>query len=109
MSRFDRISHDPPTGAERTGRVPLDERFIALLLPESPLDRVESQELRRIVSGALERLTPQELTVVKLRYQQKRSPGAVASRLRLSRQEVQDLEGSALEKLRQPLVDYLEL
>ncbi len=109
MSRFDRISQDPPTGAELTGRVPLDERFIALLLPESPLDRVESQELRRIVSGALERLTPQELTVVKLRYQQKRSPGAVASRLRLSRQEVRDLEGGALEKLRQPLVDYLEL
>ena len=107
MSKFDRISHDP-TGAEYTGRVPLDERFVALLLPESPLDNVESQELRRIVSGALERLTPQELTVVKLRYQQKRSPGAVASRLRISRQEVLDLEGGALEKLRQPLVDYLE-
>ena len=65
MSRFDRISQDPPTGVGTTGRVPLDERFVALLLPESPLDRVESQELRQIVSGALESLTPQELRVVK--------------------------------------------
>ena len=107
MSRFDRISDDP-TGAEFTGRVPLDERFVALLLPESPLDQVESQELRRIVSGALERLAPLELEVVRLRYQHKRSPGAVASRLRISRQEARDLEDGALEKLRQPLVDYLE-
>ena len=107
MSRFDRISQDPP-GAGPTGRVPLDERFISLLLPESPLDLVESQELRQVVSGALERLTPQELKVIKLRYQEKRSPGAVASRLRLSRQEVGDLEGGALAKLREPLVEYLE-
>lgn len=107
MSRLDRISHDPG-GGEFAGRVPLDERFVALLVPESPLDSVESQELRRIVSDALERLSPQELRVVKLRYQHKRSPGAVASRLRISRQEVGDLEVGALEKLRQPLVDYLE-
>lgn len=107
MSRLERTSHDP-RGGEFAGRVTLDERFIALFLPESPLDLVESQELRRVVSGALERLNPQELTVVELRYQHKRSPGAVASRLRISRQEVRNLEAGALEKLRKPLVDYLE-
>ncbi|MCY3737957.1 MAG: sigma-70 family RNA polymerase sigma factor [Gemmatimonadaceae bacterium] len=109
MSRFDRISQDPPAGLGPTGRVPLDERFISLLLPDSPLDLVESQELRQVVTGALERLNPRELEVVKLRYQEKRSPGAVAALLRLSRQEVRDLEGGALEKLREPLVEYLEL
>lgn len=109
MSRFDRISQDPPTGPGPTARVPLDERFISLLLPDSPLDLVESQELRQVVTGALERLNSREFEVVKLRYQEKRSPGAVAALLRLSRQEVRDLEGSALEKLREPLVEYLEL
>ena len=107
MPRFDRISEDP-AATDGGSRVALDERFIALLLPESPLDRVESQELRQVVMAALQALTPQELKVVELRYQHKRSPGSVASRLRLSRDEVETLERQALKKLRQPLVDYME-
>jgi RNA polymerase sigma factor (sigma-70 family) len=106
MPRFDRISEDPAS-AERAGRVPLDERFVALLVPE-PLDRVESQELRQVVMAALQELTPQELKVVELRYQHKRSPGSVASRLGIDRDEVKTLEAQALAKLRQPLIEYME-
>ncbi|HJP28966.1 MAG: sigma factor-like helix-turn-helix DNA-binding protein [Candidatus Latescibacteria bacterium] len=107
MPRFDRIAEDSPT-AGRQDRITLDERFVALFLPETPLARVESQELRQIVLHALEELTPQELKVVEGRYQHKRSPGAVASHLHIPSDEVRALERSALEKLRKPLIEYME-
>ena len=107
MPRFDRISENAPSAGRRI-HVPLDERFIEILLPDSPLDRVESQELRQIVMHALAELTPQELKVVEGRYQHKRSPGAVASHLRVSREDVEALERSALQKLRRPLIEYME-
>lgn len=106
MPRFDRIAREPAFG-ERCDRVALDERFLALLLTDSPLDRVEGQELRQIVMRALQRLTPDELRVVEQRFQHKRSPGAVASRLQLSRECVKALEQQALAKLRQPLIEYM--
>ena len=106
MPRFDRISEDG--SADSGHRVPLDERFIALLIPETPLDRVESQELRQLVLRALQTLTPEELKVVEGRFQHKKSPGAVASHLGLDRDRVAALERSALDKLRTPLVEYME-
>jgi len=86
-------------------RVRLDERFFALFLSESesPQDRIEAQELRQIVHQALQELTREELRVIELRYQHKKSPGQVASQLGLARQDMQALEKSALEKLRQRL------
>ena len=81
-------------------RIRLDERFFAILLPETPQDRVEAQELRQIVHRALKDLTPQELRVIELRYQHKKSPGQTASRLGISREEMEALEKKGLEKLR---------
>lgn len=107
MRRFERVPEDP-AAAERSGRVALDERFIAALLPESPLDRVETQELRTLVLRALRTLSPRQRQVIEQRFQHKRSPGATASRLRMSRDEAVFLEYQALEKLRRPLVEYLE-
>lgn len=93
----------------RLQRVPLDERFIELVLPETVEDRIEAQELRQILHKALQKLTPEELEVIGLRHQHKKSPGQVAAKLGVSREEVARLEGSALEKLRKPLEAwYLE-
>ena len=93
-------------GARR--RASLDERFLAILAPETPLDRVESQELRQLVMRALQELTPKELKVVENRFQRKRSVGQVASRLKIDRDEVSALEAAALAKLRGPLTEYME-
>ena len=106
MPRFSRISDDLSANS-RSDRVSLDERFMEMFLPDTPLDRVESQELRLIVSRALQTLTPDELAVVEQRYQHKRSPGAVASRLQMDRDQAAELERSALNKLRGPLVEYM--
>jgi len=107
MPRLKRVT-DEPDSTSQGDRVALDERFVALLIPDSPLDRVESQELRQIVSRALQKLTRDELAVVEQRYQNKRSPGAVASRLQMDREMVAELEQNALAKLRGPLVEYME-
>jgi len=109
MSKFDTVSNDPdhlPAATPR--RAELDERFLAQILPETPLDRVESQELRQIVSRALQDLTPEELKIVELRFQRKRSPGQTASRLGLTHRQVSALESAALDKLRGPLTEYME-
>ena len=86
----------------------MDERFLAEFLPETPLDRVESQELRQQVMQALRELTQDELQVVELRFQHKKSPGQVASKLRMNRKAVSALERSALRKIRIPIIDYME-
>lgn len=79
-----------------------------MLVPESPLDRVESQELRQLVMHALQGLTPDELKVVEGRFQRKQSVGQVASRLKMDRDRVSSLEATALGKLRGPLTEYME-
>ena len=107
MPRFDRVP-DEPASLERRERITLDERFVALLVPGTPLDNVESQELRQLVMRALQTLTPEELKVVEGRYQLKRSVGAVASYLGIDREQVRALERQALDKLRGPLVEYME-
>ena len=107
MSPFRRIS-DHTASVGKSQRVGLDERFLAEFLPETPLDRVESQELRQQVMQALGELTRDELQVVELRFQHKKSPGQVASKLRMDRKAVAALERSALEKIRTPIIEYME-
>jgi len=87
----------------RPQKVALDERLLDIFLAETAQDRLEAQELRQIVHQALQDLTPEELRVIELRYQHKKSPGQVASRLQIPREEMQQLEKSGLEKLRQHL------
>ena len=89
-------------------RTSLDERFVALLSPETPQDRIETQELRQILNRVLQTLAPTELKVIELRYQRKKSPGQVASQLGISREEITALEKKALEQLRKALHAYME-
>ena len=99
MANYDRV--DPHNISPQ--RVSLDERFLALFLPDDPQDRLEAQELRQIVHQALQDLTPREFRVIELRYQNKKSPGQAASLLGIPREEMQKLEKKGLEKLRQRL------
>ena len=108
MPPFDRVSETPAPDIAPT-RTRLDERFLASFIGETPLDRVEGQELRQIFLAALERLTAEELKVIELRFQRKKSLGQVASQLRLDREYLETTEKRALEKLRGPLTAYLEL
>ncbi|MBT4498316.1 MAG: sigma-70 family RNA polymerase sigma factor [Gemmatimonadetes bacterium] len=87
----------------RPKKVTLDERLLDLFLTETAQDRLEAQELRQIVHQALQDLTPEELRIIELRYQHKKSPGQVASQLQIPREEMQQLEKNGLEKLRQHL------
>jgi len=104
-----RVVDEPDQPADSDVRLTsLDERFLASLVPETPLDRVESQELRQLVMRALQELTPDELKVVEHRFQRKQSVGQAASRLKMARERVVALEGAALAKLRGPLTEYME-
>lgn len=87
-------------------RISLDERFFAILLPETPQERLETQELRQHIYRALQELTPDELKVIELRFQHKKSPGQVASQLGISRQKMRSLERRGLKKLRKYLQDW---
>ena len=88
-------------------RVQLGDRILALFAPgEDPQDNIEAQELRQLVHWALQELTPDELRVIELRYQHKQSPGQVASRLGISREELQELESKGLGKLRRHLQSW---
>ncbi|MEW6751694.1 MAG: sigma-70 family RNA polymerase sigma factor [Candidatus Latescibacterota bacterium] len=87
-------------------RLPADDRLALLFPVETQEDRVEAQELRQTVHVALQQLTPQELRVIELRYQQKKSPGQVASQLGIRRQQMTRLERSGLRKLRQYLQEW---
>ena len=107
MSRFRKVAEEPGhAGApEKTA---FDERLVSQIIGETPLDRVEAQELRQVMLRALQSLTRDELRIVELRYQHKKSPGQVASKLRLSRETLTAIEQSALSKLKQTLAAYLE-
>ena len=87
-------------------RIRLDERFVSLLVTEDAQDRLEAQELRQLVHRALQALSDDEMRVIQLRYQHKKSPSQVAARLGLSRDAMAVLEQSGLEKLRQGLEDW---
>ena len=88
-------------------RAQLGDRILALFAPdEDPQDRIEAQELRQLVHQALKELTQDELRVIELRYQHKKSPGQVSSRLGISREELQELESEGLAKLRRHLQSW---
>ena len=106
MSHFRQIT-DQPSIQDKYEKVVLDERFVAQFIGETPLDRVEAQELRQVMLRALQSLTRDELRVVELRYQHKKSRGQVASKLELSRENLATVETAALDKLRKPLSDYM--
>jgi len=103
---FDKISADLSPGPMQ--RVTLDERFIATFLPDTTQDSIEAQELRQILHASLQTLNPREFRVVELRFQHKKSRSQVASQLGLDREELMKLETDALDKLRQPLREYME-
>ena len=103
---FNKVTDNDP--GEPRQRVTLDERFITQFLPDSVQARIEGQELRQIVLASLQALSIQEHRVVVLRYQHKKSRGQVASKLAITRESLQVLEESALEKLRGPIKAYLE-
>ena len=96
---------DNPTAAPAE-RIRLDERFVSLLVAEDAQDRLEAQELRQLVHRALQTLSDDEMRVIQLRYQYKKSPGQVAARLGISHDAMVALEQSGLEKLRQGLEDW---
>ncbi len=84
-------------------RISLNERFVELFISDGIEERVESQELRQILHRVLRELEPEELQVIELRHQHKKSPGYVAAKLGLSREEANKLESRALQRIR----DYL--
>jgi RNA polymerase sigma factor (sigma-70 family) len=104
MPHFERRTDNVTQG--NLERLSLDERFISFFMP-TPLERVEAQEFRQIVLKALQQLEPDELRIMEMRFQRKKSPGQAAALLRLSRHEAQALEDRALAKLRGPITDYL--
>ena len=108
MARFQKVAEEVSPSAGGGQRTGLDERYLADLISEDPLDRVETQELRKVFMAALQKLSPDELKVVEMRFQHKKSQGQTASRLRMDRDAVADLENSAVEKLRRPIAHYME-
>ena len=96
----DSITEAPP---ERTN---FDERFISMLIPTAAQDRLEAQELRQHVHRTLQTLTDDEMRVIELRYQHKKSPGQTASRMGVSPEEMSTMEQSGLGKLRSGLEDW---
>lgn len=108
MPLFKKVA-DPPQEADGLRRLSLDERLIVQLHARTPLDNLEAQEFRQVVMKALQHLKPEELKVVELRYQHKKSPGQVASQLGLPREKLRALERSALRKLKKALAAYEEL
>ena len=107
MSVYRRVAEEPGNKDAGTGKIGFDERLVSQLVGETPLDRVEAQELRQIMLRALQSLTRDELRIVELRHQHKKSPGQVASKLNLSREAMATIEQAALAKLKKPLAAYL--
>jgi RNA polymerase sigma factor (sigma-70 family) len=96
------VRNDPqePSSIARSRRVTLDERFVELFVTEDTEERVEIQEIRQLLHRSLQELTPEELHVIELRHQHKKSPGYVAAKLGLTRADAQKLETRALDRIR---------
>ena len=104
MPIYNKVPDNPTTTSAE--RIRLDERFVSLLVTEDAQDRLEAQELRQLVHRALQALSDDEMRVIQLRYQYKKSPGQVAARLGFSRNTIAALEQSGLNKLRRGLEDW---
>jgi len=77
-----------------------------LFTPPDAHIRLEAQELRQLVHHALKALSTDELRVIELRYQHKKSPGQTASLLCLAPTRVRTLEARALSKIRAGLSEW---
>ena len=109
MPLFKKLAaNPPPRDSEKSRPLSLDERLILQFQPRTPLDNLEAQEFRQLVMKALQQLKPEEMQVMELRYQHKKSPGQAARQLGLSPEELKRTEQSALRKLRKPLSAYAE-
>lgn len=99
-------AHPAPPTPGNTRPLSLDERLIVQLQEQTPLDNLEAQEFRQAVMMALQQLKPDELRVMELRYQFKKSPGQAALQLGLTPEQLKRKERSALRKLRKHLAAY---
>ncbi|MCC7261949.1 MAG: hypothetical protein IT369_05415 [Candidatus Latescibacteria bacterium] len=108
MPLFKKLATNPALPEETQGRrsLSLDERLIVQLQEITPLDNIEAQEFRQVVMKALQELHPDELRVMEIRYQFKKSPGQAAKQLGLAPEELKRRERSALRKLRRKLAAY---
>ena len=104
MSVYKKITENDSTAAlEKTA---LDERFITLFMDENAQERLEAQELRQLVHRAMNELSDLEFKVIESRYQYKKSPGQAAYRIGITREELLELEESALDRLRSALTKW---
>lgn len=107
MPLYKKLAANPTLPDPGKGRpLSLDERLIVQLQVQTPLDNLETQEFRQVVMKALQQLKPDELRVMELRYQFKKSPGQAALQLGLTPEELKRKERSALRKLRKHLAAY---
>lgn len=107
MPQFKKLAANPALPDAKRGRsLSLDERLIVQLQEVTPLDNIEAQEFRQVVMKGLQQLDPEELRVMELRYQFKKSPGQAAMQLGLTPAQLKRREHSALRKLRQHLAAY---
>ena len=107
MPLYKKLAANPTARDPEKGRpLSLDERLIVQFQDQTPLDNIEAQEFRQVVMKALQQLKPDELRVMELRYQFKKSPGQVALQLGLTPEQLKRKERSALRKLRQHLAAY---
>ena len=85
---------------EASKRRQLDEQLYYLLgSGEDPQANIEAQELRQLLQKGYNDLTQEELQVIELRYQHKKSPGQTAAQLGIPRKKLQSLERSGLKKI----------
>ena len=109
MPLFKKLTAHPSSPTPENPRpLSLDERLIVQLQPRTPLDNLEAQEFRQLVMKAMQQLKPDELRVMELRYQHKKSPGQAAMQLGLTPEQLKRKERSALRKLRKSLAAYAE-
>lgn len=107
MPLYKKLAANPALPDQPKGRpLSLDERLITQLQAPTPLDNIEAQEFRQVVMKALQQLNPEELRVMELRYQFKKSPGQAALQLGMTPAEIKRKERSALRKLRKHLAAY---
>jgi RNA polymerase sigma factor (sigma-70 family) len=107
MPLYKKLAANPAPPDQIAGRpLSLDERLVLQLQTPTPLDQIEAQEFRQAVMKALRQLNPEELRVMELRYQFKKSPGQAALQLSLTPAQLKRVERSALRKLRKHLAAY---
>jgi RNA polymerase sigma factor (sigma-70 family) len=106
MPLYKKLAAHPTVPDPDARPLSLDERLVVQFQAQTPLDNLEAQEFRQVVMKALQALNPEELRVMELRYQFKKSPGQAAMQLGLSPEQLKRRERSALRKLRQHLAAY---